>query len=209
MKRIKGKFKEWSEKSKRKEDAKVEALAEHLKHLGLDATVIAFHGKKPRIKSSCRDSVLGAVRIANRHIDLVELADYVDSSGPEYYVGPDYYRCHYVVHVIVDGLEAKFRAKLKPVRKGFLRREIVDFKWEGGELARMLSGDASLGDKLHKIEDRGLLNLEIEPCTEHECVRVRQNSGTLYLASAFPTLEAFELFDTIAQHIRRLANGRP
>jgi hypothetical protein len=205
FKRIKGKFKEWNEKSKRMEDAKVEALAEHLKHLGLDATVIAFHGKKPRIKSSYQDSVLGAVRIANQHIDLVELAKYVDSSGPEYYVGPDYYRCHYIVRVIVDGLEVRFRAKLKPVRKGFLRREIVGFKWEGGELARMLSGDASLGDKLHKISDRGLLNLEIEPYTKPECVRIRPKSGTEYLASAFPTLEAFELFDIIAQHVRRIA----
>jgi hypothetical protein len=183
-------------------------LAEHLKHLGLDATVIAFHGKK-RIKSSYIDSVLGAVRIANRHINLVELAEYADSSGLEYYVGPRYYRCHYFVHVIVDGLEDKFSAKLKPVRKGFLKREIVGFKWEGGELARMLIGNASLGDKLHRIKDRCLLNLEKEPCTEHECVRVRQNSGTVYLASAFPTLEAFELFDTIAQHIRSVTNGRP
>ncbi len=110
---------------------------------------------------------------------------------------------------MVDDLEDKFRAKLKPVRKGFLSREIVDWKWEGRELALILGSDAKLGDKMHRIENRGLLNLEIELYIKHGCIRIRQESGTEYPVSAFPTLEAFELFDIIAQHIHGLANVPP
>ncbi len=201
FKRIKGKIREWKEQSKQMEEAKVEALTEHLKWIGLDATKIAFTEEKLRIRLLGAERVLGSVRVTNRHIDMVELAEfYVDvGSTSDTPVMEPRFRCHYVVHVKVDGLEDRLKAKLKPMRKGFFSREILDFKWRGKELAQMLNSDTDLKEKLSCIENR---NVEVKPYGEHQCVRIRQDGGTIDPAYSFPTIETFEAYDKIAQNIR-------
>ena len=174
-------------------EAKVKALCEHLRRMGLNATVESI---SKRVGGFFLVSlILGSVRVVNRNIDFVEL------EGTR--VEISYFRCNYVVQAKVNGLEDRLKAKLEVVRKGFLRREVVDFKWRGRELAQVLNGDANLRDTRYG-------SLEIKPDKKHQRVRIREISAIrLYYATpelAFPTIEAFEVYDRIAQHIRSIAN---
>ena len=110
------------------------------------------------------------------------------------------------VEAKVNGQEDRLMAKGKPVRKSFLRREVVDFKWKGSELAQFLNGDANLIDTLCRMDIPRYLNasLQIKPDKKHQCVRIRQKGGYDSQEAAFPTLETFEAYDRIAQHIRSI-----
>jgi hypothetical protein len=181
-------------------EACVEALCEHLKRMGLNATVESKKFKWREVLEVFYPHffILGSVRVMNRNIDLVELERTVGESAG--------YRCNYVVQAKLNGLEDRLKAKLKVVRKSFLRREVVDFKWKGKELAQVLNDDANLRDTRYG-------SLEIKPDKKHQRVRIREISAIgLYYATpelAFPTAAAFETFDRIAQHIRSIANVRP
>jgi len=176
----------------------------------LNATV---ESKKSKRLGDLLSSILGpvrdvgSVRIVNRNIDLVELEWW-------YMAETGYTRCSYVVQAKVNGLEDRLKAKLKVVRKGFLRGEVVDFKWKGRELAQVLNGDANLRDTLYRIKHRipftGLsAYLEIKPDKKHQRVRIRPIPTEGWApVSAFPTVETFEAFDRIAHHIRSIANVR-
>jgi len=183
----------------------VEALCEHLRLLGLNATV---ESKKRKLLSwPAGGWVIGTVRVANRNIDLVELE--LLTVWPEYL-----YRCDYVVQASVEGLENKLKAETKPVT---VRDEVVDFRWEGKELAQILNSDANLKDTLYRLKGTifswylegtvfSIPYLEIKPYRKHQCVRIRQKGSTNSPVSAFPTAETFEAYDRIAQHIRSIAS---
>ncbi len=91
---------------------------------------------------------LGCVKVEGRNIDLVEvsrLAQVVGSRG-----GPGHlvYRYNYVVKANVGNLENKLKAEAKQIKKGFLSSEIIDYNWEGGELAQLLNADSELKNML-------------------------------------------------------------
>jgi len=183
-----------------------EALCEHLRLLGLDATNLKL--KKPKYLGYPETgNVIGAVRVANRNIDLVEL-EYFSIQYSEY-SSSTYYRCDYLVHALVEGLEDKLKAELRPVRKSLLSREVVAYNWVGRELALVFSSDANLGDMLHRMKNTVPLRLEIKPYIKHQCVRIRQKGGYSSPEAAFPTIETLEAYDRIAQHIRSIANIHP
>jgi len=175
--------------------SEIDELCKHLVRIGLNATVESKKSKRLG-GFDLLSLILGSVRVVNRNIDLVELELIRGIYGG--------YRCNYVVQAKVNGLEDRLKAKLEVVTKGFLRRE-VDFKWKGRELAQVLNGDANLRDTRYG-------SLEIKPDKKHQRVRIREisASGTHYATPelAFPTIEAFDAFDRIAQHIRNIANVR-
>ena len=183
-------------------EAYVEALCEHLRRMGLNATVESKKFKWREVFVPVVWPLLGSVRVVNRNIDLVELEGRIrgEFRYGEYGSG---FRCNYIVQAKVNGLEERLEAKLDVVTKGFLRREFVDFKWKGGELAQVLNGDANLRTTRYG-------SLEIKPDKKHQRVRIREVSAIgLYYATpelAFPTIEAFETFDRIAQHIRNITS---
>lgn len=216
LKRIRGKIGELDEKIREKyakmkelEEGYVDALCENLRLLGLDATKVVSPEITVQRFFGGAERVLGSIRLANRNIDLVELTSF------EYYeyepsrVSVTELRCNYVIHARVAGLESKLEARLKPitVRKSFLKREIVDVRWEGKELAYVLNSDADLRDMLNRVKNTVFVRLEIKPYTKHQCIRIRQK-GPRFPEIAFPTPEAFEAFDRIAQHIRSIAKVR-
>jgi len=166
---------------------------------------------------------MGSVRVANRNIDLIELQWRKVSAGRDAYTSLQErrYRCNYVVQAKVEGLEDKLKAEFKPVTKGFLKKEVVDFRWMGGELAQALNKDAKYREALHhmmqdikdmyKILDGSkvfLFYFKIKPDRKHECVRITQEGGYVSPESAFPTVETFEVFDRIAHLIRSIASVR-
>jgi len=223
-----------NEEIKREEARAIEALCEHLRLMGVDATVESKEHKQLKTSVEWNFTLLGSVKIANRNIDLIEWQrDVYDLwRGDDYWGRWNRYRCNYVVQVKVDGLEDRLKAESEPVsvKKGFLKSELVGFKWVGNELAQVLNNDADITkvlyppDKVtlsqeslwsrHKLAT--LPNVEIIPYKEHQCVRMRQvwvdewtDRPNQHLVSAFPTAETFEAFDRIAQHIRSVANIRP
>jgi len=191
-------------------EACVEALCEHLKRIGLNATVESKKSKWREVLQvfyPLSFFILGSVRVVNRNIDFVELGETRGELS--------YFRCNYVVQAKVNGPEDRLKAKGKPVRKSFLSGQAIDFKWKGGELAQVLNGDANLRDKLYRITS-GLLweapyvPLETKPDKKHQRVKIRTSYPRREgLEAAFPTLEEFEVYDRVAQQIRSIANVRP
>jgi len=188
-------------------EAYVEALCEHLRRMGLNATVESKKLKWREVFVPVVWPLLGSVRVVNRNIDLVELEG---RTREEF----RYFRCSYVVQAKVNGLEDRLRAKGKPVRKSFLSRQAVDFKWKGGELAQVLNGDANLRDMLCRMDIPRYLNpfwtdtMGIKPDKKHQRVRIRPIRDFYDPINVFPSIEAFEAYDRIAQHIRSIANVR-
>jgi len=180
-------------------ETEVEALCERLRGMGLNATVESKKSKRGRV-FGLYSLILGSAKVVNRNIDLVEL-ELILIPGED-----GCYRCvSYVVQAKVNGLEGRLRAKGKPVRKSFLSRQVVDFKWKGRELAQVLNGDANLRDTLCRMDIPRYLNasLQIKPDKKHQRVRIRP------IETAFPSVEALEVYDRIAQHIRSIANVLP
>jgi len=116
-------------------------------------------------------------------------------------------------------MESKLEAEFKPIerRKGLFGKEVVGFQWEGGELAQRLNSDSDLKNMLLKERVHRLL---IKPEKEHQCVRITPPTGSetfsfnfglhpsIFGRKAFPTREAFEVYDKIAQHIRSIASAQ-
>jgi len=184
----------------------------------LDATVESKKSKRRGFAIFRLHSLIfGSVRVMNQNIDLVELERI---GGNEVYL----WQCNYVVQAKVNGLEDRLKAKLKVVRKGFWMPKVVDFKWEGRELAQVLNGDVDLRDKLYRMaraRDIPYGSWGIKPDKKHQRVRIRPSYLWFYLGfsfnvpwpwdpkAAFPSIETFEAFDKIAHHIRSITNVRP
>lgn len=231
-----------TEKAER--ETAIDALCEHLRRMGLNATV---DWKEQNLHVSTlklylglgqlpHTGIIGSIRIADRNIDAVELDWQIwDVGVAESSNIVHVYRCDYVVQVKVKGLADKLMAESKPVeiRRGFLRSEVVDFRWEGKELADTLNDDIELKKMLYPpdgmhwkkksgwtfmaflqiplagFSQRQPYNVEIVPDEENQSVRISRN----YYhhdspADAFPTIENFEAYDKIAYHVRSVANAR-
>lgn len=183
-------------------EEEVEALCEQLRRIGLNATV---ESKKPGGFYPIFFRV-GSVRVVNRNIDLVELQLIPGESGG--------YRCNYLVQVKVNGLEDMLKAKGKPVRKSYLSREVVDFKWKGKKLAQVLNDDANLRNMLLRMGIPRYLNanVQIKPDKKHQRVKIRPIDQSPYPwrpEAAGPSALEFEAYDRIAQHVRSIATVRP
>jgi hypothetical protein len=213
-----------------KEDELINELCEHLRQIGINATVVELGS--PEDIGRLVTFALGSVKVEGRNLDLVQVGKISASAsdpmllpGQSGYTrergqGSIKYDYHYVVREKVAGLESKLEAEFKPIekRKGLFGKEVVGFQWEGGELAQRLNSDSNLKNMLLK---EGIHRLLIKPEKEHQCVRITPPTGAEALSfdfgrhpsiigrKAFPTREAFEVYDKIAHHIRSIASARP
>ncbi len=200
-----------ADKNAKSEEAS-RAFFGHLGQIGLSATLIKYH------PSRSYSNIIGAARIAGRNIDLIELGwrEYVRNLGggldpetggstPDLYVYKSQYRCNYLVEATVEGSEDKLEAKGTAVkRKEFIRRRVVDFKWEGKELAQALNNDVELKRLL--VSPHRSPTLKIEPNRRgYPYVRIAQTNWHYRVRSAFPSYRDFEIYDRIGKHIRRIA----
>lgn len=167
-------------------------LCEHLRQIGINAMLLESGSPEaigPRWKKGIFASsyVLGCVKVEDRNLDMVQ----VDRLGD-----PPAYGYHYVVRAIVEGLESRLWAQTKPIGP-------VDFLWQGAHIAQLLNADSDLQDMLLKA---GSNRLFISPDKKNQCVRITPLTEE---RKAFPTREAYEAYDRIAQHIRSIASARP
>ncbi len=198
--------------TKREKTAK--ELFKHLGKIGLSATLVKYR------PCSSNRNIIGAARIAGRSIDLVELdwqeevrnlgGGYDPETGgtnPDLYVHKSIYRCNYLVQVAVAGFEEKLDTKGWVVKKKGLLHSVVDFNWEGKELAGALNNDYELKNLI--LSQRSPSNLNIEPNRKgYPYVRINQTRWHYHAKNAFPNPEDFETYNRIAQHIRNITNTR-
>lgn len=212
FKKIRGKI-----EARTREVGLINELCEHLRQIGIEATVLDFkspelvhHTPTMHIYHTMENfPPLGSVKVEGRTIDLVEVIRLGSlSAGPT--GGPIVYRYNYVVEARVGNLEDKVKAEVNPIKKGFPTSEIVDYNWEGGELAQLLNADSELKNMLLGL---GAPHIMVFPNKKDQYVGITPIVSSTAIAippemtagrKAFPTREAFEAYDRIAEHIRKI-----
>jgi hypothetical protein len=111
----------------------------------------------------------------------------------------DYYQVHYIVEAKNRFLDsAVFLAKCSPITKGhFRKKRIVDVKWTGEKLARILENDLELNEMLKNIlTEEG--EIKIDPLDDHIRIYGKwKNEDQLKFNK-----KTFEAVDRIAGHIK-------
>lgn len=177
----------------------ISELCTHLKQLGLNAAVLEPESAEAKILGG-----LGNVVIEGRNIELVQVTKHTQthSAGRGRTTVTHYYLYHYGAKANVDyGLENKLRIEAKPIRKSFFNRTIVDYKWEGGELAQLLNADSELKNFL--IQE-GIENLWTNTGKNREYFWVTRRGDR----KEFPTQKAFEAYDRIMHHARSILGSQ-
>ena len=127
-----------------KEDELINELCEHLRQIGINATVV--ESGSPEDIGRLVTFSLGSVKVEGRNLDLIQVGKIsVPASHPKLQPGVSGYTrergqgsirydYHYAVRAKVAGLESKLEAEFKPIekRKGLFRKEVVGFQWKGG-----------------------------------------------------------------------------
>jgi len=116
-------------------------------------------------------------------------------------------------------MEKEMKAEVDPVEKGLLKKEVIDFKWKGGRLAQLLGSDSTLSNMIYEA---GIPYLEVKPNKKDSFVAIstaRRKWSTTHVTingipvrryditvgrKAFPSREAFDIYDRIAMHIRNI-----
>ena len=220
-------------KSVYKDDGLMGKLSEHLRQIGLDATLLPPEspealGPKWKKGSFVSGQSLGCIKIRKRNLDLIQV-EKTRTEEPSFTGGPGgpsdldlgrlVYLYHFIVRTDVEGLERAFRADIKLITKGLFSRKAIDFKWEGRELARLLNLDYQLKNMLLKNGLDQLPTIEVTADKANKCVRItrtppipkwtygptgREAASLLTVGREFPTREEFEAYDRIAHHVRSM-----
>jgi hypothetical protein len=223
----------------------INELCEHLRQIGVEATVLdvkspeaIHHTPTMHIIYSMKNiPPLGCVKVEGRNIDLVEVCRFFGGRTSTVSFGGSAsaggfggsaggrgplltYMYNYVVKANVGNLEDKLKAKADRITKGLLDREIIDYKWLGGELAQLLNADSELKNmllgfgspKLMVVPNKKLQYVEITPIVSSTTIvigGIPVKNNMIVGRRAFPTREAFEAYDRIAQHIRSILSSQP
>jgi len=197
----------------------INELCEHLRQIGIEATVLDLkspeaihHTPTMHIMYSIHNiPPLGCVKVEGRNIDLVEV---IRSFTGTRELSQIVYRYNYAVKANVGDLKDKLKAEAKQSAPA------IDYKWEGGELAQLLNADSELKNMLLGL---GSPNLMVIPNKKDQYVGITPivSSTSIVISGipvkydmivgrkAFPTREAFEAYDRIAQHIRSILSSQP
>lgn len=207
----------------------VQDLVDHLGQIGVQARAIDTKSTEA-VKHSPTLGIfgnppLGVVKIDGRNIDLVELYREIRGGGGRVGHGGAGYHSHapseviyyydYVVRGDVGEREENFKAEVHPIEKGLIRKELLDVEWKGRSLANLLNADQDLRKMLL---ESGAPRLEVKPDKKDGCVAIKLPHGGWHSTTsvggipirhdftvgrkAFPSSEAFEIYDRIAKHIR-------
>jgi len=166
-----------------------------------------------------------AVKISGRQVSLVipKFAMGSVGGGKGFELGPSISKKATVTHPVVNFRhivkgkapvdDKEMSATLVADKKGFLSKEVVGVKWEGGRLATALNSDTELNSTLLR---NGVSSLKVEGDTKNGCFRivlqqkidvVTESSGFLVKehrnrAEGLPSLQVFEAIDKIAARLK-------
>jgi len=212
-----------------KEDNLLKELCAYFQQIGVKATMVDSENTEA-IKGFVAFSI-GSVKIDGQNIDHVQIEKSSEAGTQptlqpgqtgytnERALGSLRYDYHYAVQGKVEGSESKLEAEFKPIekRKGLFGKEVVGFEWKGGELAQRLNSDRDLHDILLK---EGLHQLLVKPEKNYGCVRITPQTGPAPVSNfdfgnhrilvgqkAFPSRQAFDAYDKIAQHVTQILAG--
>jgi len=180
-------------------------FCEHLRRIGIDATLLKS-GSPDTIEETC-------IKIEDRNIDFVQVHRLPSTSGR-----PSELSYQYALRADIKDLEDKLKAEVSPPtywKLDLAQKRVVDFRWLGGELARLLNADSDLKDMLLK---GGLDRLVIVPDKKHQLVKIIHMPGTWTTITvgsvstvigrkALPTPEDFEAYDKMAHHVRSIVSA--
>jgi len=158
-------------------------LCDHLQQIGVNATVQSVTGTTiggalpgstdfyQSLSGMLVGNVVGRVKVEDQNIDSVQVETVHPAQMRALWVEGDesnrvpfsVFNFHYVVQANVEGLENRLNAEVKLITKGFLSKEVVDFRWEGGELAQRLNADSELRNMLLRDGLDELPNIEVRP----------------------------------------------
>lgn len=156
------------------------------------------------------------VALTGQEIDEVK----VSHLGASQY-SPASYSFYYGVRCNVEGIEKQVKGRMKIHKKGLIRREIVDIRWEGGELAGELNRNEELKKRLLQHartskEWRGPWHLEIFPDKKAGIIWI---TTTKYMPpfpksvkpfevpeDLMPSETSFKLYNAIAKHMRNITS---
>lgn len=202
-----------------KEEGLMKELCEHLQQIGIKASLLESGSPEslgPRWQKGPFASgyVLGNIKLEDQNFDLIQVER--NMGGDDTGLSEIEYTYQYLVLANIEGLEERLEAKIKLIRKGLIRRELVDFHWHGGELAQHLNADSRLRDMLLQEGLSEFRIVEIKPDKKNRCVRMsRPPKFVDYLdiglsririvgRKEFTKKEDIELFNLIAKYIRSI-----
>jgi hypothetical protein len=172
-------------------------LCEHLQRWGIDARMSEEEGDR--------------VTLTGQEIDVIKVS-HLGGYGSTY-------SFYYGVRCDVEGIEKQMRARIKIQTKGLIRRQVVDFKWVGGELADELNRDDKLRKQLLqqlKIDVQD--SVEISPdkkagivwITTTQAMPPFPTSATPFSIpdDIMPSETSFKSYNAIAKHIRNISSAQ-
>jgi len=120
---------------------------------------------------------------------------------------------HHIVKGVAPRDDKEMSATLVAEKKGFLSKEVVGVRWEGGRVASMLNADTELNKNILR---RGIDSLKVEGDSKNGVLRiilrdkidvVTESSGfivkeTKNRAEKLPSLEDFDIVDRIAGKLK-------
>ena len=124
-------------------------------------------------------------------------------------------RFHHVVKGMGTISESDLKTEVKEKKEGFIKKKLVDIRWEGGKLAKLLNNDAELKKMIMRT---GSSSLKVEPDRKNSCVRIIHEkkiamiveSGGVFVkktetrAENFPPIKTLDIVDRIAKHVKSI-----
>ncbi len=161
----------------------LESLCDYYKSLGIAAMVLPKDSPEGLETGRLRQD-MGYIAVRGRNFDLVTIrfsgaarggsssstsAGGVPISSKQKQKLPVEY--HHIVKTDPSAHEAAYKARLKSVKKGLFKRQVVDLRWEGQQLASMLNADAEMNRRILGFitPDDGF---RVDADRKNRCIRV-------------------------------------
>jgi hypothetical protein len=203
-----------------------EELCAHLNSCGVPAKVVDVKGPEAVHHSTTLGMgtvPLGCVKVEGKNIECVEMYRFFQQNQGGVKIGgvglskpgSILYKYQFVSRVDVGEREKDINAHIEYQTKGLVKKELVDFNWQGGRLAQDLNVDAELKELL---ERSGIPPLVIHANKKDGYVAIsegqaiggwmRSEKGGMFDLTIgkhnFPSQQAFALYDKIMSHIRNM-----
>jgi hypothetical protein len=179
-------------KRKKEGSLRRDELYQHLKSLGIDASLVEKGDDREKIglgRTSGQKSE-GIIKVADKNIDSINIASVSSQYGTHYFAD-------YLVHSPnTIGNRTLKKTRLNRKKSSPFRGKVVAIEWKGDEsLARSLNLDYSLEERLLSSLNDFKGNIWILPEPKHGYTRIRTDYS-------LPSIELFQALSIISRYIK-------